>query len=38
MIGRKRPPTGWVRGRYSAELKVWRAGKPVMSKRIEVAL
>jgi hypothetical protein len=38
MLGRKRPPGGWKPGRYSAELKVWRAGKVALQKRIETAL
>ena len=38
MVGRKRPPTGWKEGRYSAELKVWRGGKAVMQRRIETTL
>ncbi|CAN7168135.1 M23 family metallopeptidase [Phenylobacterium sp. LjRoot225] len=38
MLGRKRPPTGWKPGRYSAELKVWRAGKVALQKRIETRL
>jgi len=38
MVGKKRPPSGWPRGRYVAELKVWRSGKAVMRKRIETTL
>lgn len=38
MLGRKRPPGGWKPGRYSAELKVWRAGKVALEKRIETSL
>ena len=38
MAGKKRPPAGWPKGRYAAELKVWRGGKPVMTKRVEAAL
>jgi hypothetical protein len=38
MVGRRRPLTGWARGRYVAELKVWRAGKPAMSKRVDLVL
>ena len=38
MLGRKRPPTGWKPGRYSAELKVWRAGKVALQKRIDANL
>jgi len=38
MVGRKRPPAGWARGRYVADLKVWRAGKAVLQRRVEVVL
>jgi hypothetical protein len=38
MAGKKRPPAGWPKGRYVAELKVWRGGKAVMQKRVETVL
>ena len=38
MIGKKRPAAGWAKGRYVADLKVWRGGEPVMRKRVEVVL
>lgn len=38
MVGRKRPPTGWSRGRYVAEFKLWRDGQPAIVKTAEMAL
>jgi hypothetical protein len=38
LVGRKRPATGWPGGRYVAELKVWRAGKVAMQKRLDTTL
>jgi hypothetical protein len=38
MVGRKRPPGGWPKGRYVAELKVWRAGKPALQKTVATVL
>jgi pyruvate/2-oxoglutarate dehydrogenase complex dihydrolipoamide acyltransferase (E2) component len=38
MIGRKRPPSGWKPGRYSAELRVWRGGKVALQRAIATAL
>lgn len=38
MTGRKRPAPGWPKGRYLADLKVWRNGKVAMQKRIETTL
>ena len=38
MAGKKRPPNGWPRGRYVADLKVWRGGKAVMQKRVGAVL
>jgi murein DD-endopeptidase MepM/ murein hydrolase activator NlpD len=37
-VGRKRPPAGWPPGRYQADLKVWRDGKPALQKAITVTL
>ena len=38
LIGRRRPPAGWARGVYAAEYRVWRQGKVVLSRRLEVRL
>jgi hypothetical protein len=38
MLGRKRPAAGWPRGRYSADLRVLRAGKPVAVRQVAVTL
>ncbi len=38
MVGRKRPPAGWAAGRYKAELTVWRDGRPIMRRAVEVQL
>lgn len=38
MIGRKRPATGWPAGTYTAEIKVWRAGKAAIQKTATVKL
>jgi hypothetical protein len=38
MVGRKRPPAGWAPGRYTAELTVWRDGKPALRRHAEVAM
>jgi murein DD-endopeptidase MepM/ murein hydrolase activator NlpD len=37
-VGKRRPPTGWTRGLYVADYRVWRAGKVAISRRIEVRL
>lgn len=37
-VGKRRPPTGWAKGVYTAEYRVWRAGKPVLSRRLQVRL
>ena len=38
MAGKKRPPNGWPKGRYVADLKVWRGGKAVMRKQVAAVL
>jgi hypothetical protein len=38
MIGKKRPSAGWPAGTYTADLKVWRAGKMALQKRAAVKL
>jgi murein DD-endopeptidase MepM/ murein hydrolase activator NlpD len=38
MIGRKRPATGWPAGTYTADIKVWRAGKAAIQKTATVKL
>jgi hypothetical protein len=38
VVGRKRPPAGWPRGRYVAELKVWRAGRAALQKTVATVL
>lgn len=37
-IGKRRPATGWPRGTYVADYRVWRDGKPALSRRIELRL
>jgi hypothetical protein len=38
LIGKRRPPTGWPKGVYAADYRVWRDGKVALSKRIQVTL
>ncbi|WP_293676644.1 M23 family metallopeptidase [uncultured Phenylobacterium sp.] len=37
-IGKRRPPTGWSSGRYTAEYRVWRKGAVALSRHLEIAL
>jgi hypothetical protein len=37
-IGKRRPPTGWTPGVYTADYRVWRNGKVAISRRIQVTL
>ncbi|TAJ72194.1 MAG: M23 family metallopeptidase [Phenylobacterium sp.] len=37
-VGKRRPATGWPRGLYIADYKVWRAGKVAVSRRVEIRL
>jgi hypothetical protein len=34
-IGKRRPPSGWAPGVYSADYRVWRQGKVVLSRRLQ---
>jgi hypothetical protein len=38
LVGRKRPPTGWPSGVYTADFRIWRAGKVAMEKKAAVTL
>lgn len=38
MIGRKRPAGGWPSGRYVGDIRVRRAGKVVLQRRVEARL
>lgn len=37
-VGKRRPETGWPRGTYVAEYRVWRAGTAAIRQRITLAL
>ena len=37
-FSRKRPAAGWPPGRYVAQFRVLRAGRPVMARQVEMAL
>jgi hypothetical protein len=37
-LSRPRPPGGWPHGAYVADFKVWRAGKPVLERRVAARL
>ncbi len=37
-LSRPRPPAGWTPGGYVAVFKVWRGGKAVLERRVEVTL
>lgn len=37
-VGKRRPATGWARGTYVADYRVWREGKVAISRRIQTAL
>lgn len=36
MVGRKRPPAGWPKGVYTADIRLHRAGKAVIERRLEM--
>lgn len=36
MVGRKRPATGWAKGAYAGDFRVWRGGQAVMARRVAV--
>ena len=38
IIGKRQPPTGWARGAYTLDYRVWRQGKVALSRRLEVRL
>lgn len=38
LVGKRRPPTGWPKGVYVADYKVWRAGKAAITRRFELRL
>jgi murein DD-endopeptidase MepM/ murein hydrolase activator NlpD len=38
IVGRKRPPAGWPKGRYVGTLQVIRGGKPVLAREVAVTL
>ena len=37
-LSRPRPPGGWPRGAYVADFKIWRAGKPVLERKVATTL
>jgi hypothetical protein len=37
-IGQKAPPSGWAKGRYSAEYVVLRSGRPILRRQFELQL
>jgi Peptidase family M23 len=37
-VGKRRPATGWPRGVYVSDYRVWRAGKVALSRRTEFRL
>lgn len=37
-VGKRRPATGWPRGTYVADYRVWRAGAVAIQKRFSLAL
>jgi hypothetical protein len=37
-VGKRRPASGWARGAYVAEYRVWRNGSVALSRRIETRL
>lgn len=38
LVGKRRPATGWPRGRYVADYRVWRAGRVAVSRQLEIRL
>ena len=38
LVGKKRPPTGWPPGVYTADFRVWRGGKVVMQRKATATL
>lgn len=37
-VGKRRPATGWPRGAYVADYRVWREGKVALSRRFQLKL
>lgn len=37
-VGKRRPPSGWPRGAYVADYRVWRGGKVAVSRRFTLRL
>jgi len=37
-VGKRRPATGWPRGIYVADYRVWRQGKVALSRRVQAKL
>lgn len=37
-VGKRRPAAGWPKGVYVAEYRVWRQGKPAITRRFETRL
>lgn len=37
-VGKRQPPSGWPRGAYVADYKVWRAGRVAISHRAQIRL
>lgn len=38
LVGKRRPPTGWAKGTYVADYKVWRAGRVAITRRLALRL
>ena len=38
LIGKRRPATGWPRGVYTADYRIWRGGKAAVSRQITLRL
>lgn len=38
LVGKRRPATGWAKGTYVADYKVWRAGRVAITRRLELRL
>ena len=37
-VGKRRPPSGWAPGVYTADYRVWRQGKVALSRRVQAKL
>lgn len=38
LVGKRRPPSGWPPGVYTADYRVWRSGKVAISRRFTIRL